>query len=368
MDRIYFRNLNGLRFFAAFAVIIHHIEQYKSIFQHESYFEIKLIKNLGNLGVQFFFVLSGFLITYLLIAEKNKKQKINYKNFVLRRVLRIWPVYFIVVIFSLFIAPKIELFNTSSTLLIYDSFYIKIALLIFFLPNILFRLFTPIALAAQTWSIGVEEQFYIIWPILIQKIKSLKKTLIYIMLAYILFKTFAFRISVIYPDLYLLTKISRITNDLSISSFILGALGSYIFINKISIIKIITNINTIRISFLLFILLLVLTSSESYYVVGIISIENEIFSLLFIIFILNLINTNKIRFSFENKTLLYLGKISYGLYMYHPLCIVLTFNCLESFELYNSMILYIISLNLTIALASISYHIIEEKFLKLKKY
>ena len=80
MNKIYFKNLNGLRFFAALAVIIHHVEQYKSIYGYENYWETNLIKNLGNLGVQFFFVLSGFLITFLLMKEKETTNKINYKK------------------------------------------------------------------------------------------------------------------------------------------------------------------------------------------------------------------------------------------------------------------------------------------------
>jgi len=69
-QKIYFPNLNGLRFIAAFLVIIHHIEQTKSIFKIENYWgAIPFIGIIGKLGVVLFFVLSGFLITYLLLEK-----------------------------------------------------------------------------------------------------------------------------------------------------------------------------------------------------------------------------------------------------------------------------------------------------------
>ncbi|RMG83594.1 MAG: hypothetical protein D6707_00790 [Bacteroidetes bacterium] len=67
MTKVYFPNLNGLRFIAAGMVIIHHIEQLKSIFGIENYWGVPFIRLVGKLGVVLFFVLSGFLITFLLL-------------------------------------------------------------------------------------------------------------------------------------------------------------------------------------------------------------------------------------------------------------------------------------------------------------
>ena len=366
MNKIYFKNLNGLRFFAALAVIIHHVEQYKSIYGYENYWETNLIKNLGNLGVQFFFVLSGFLITFLLMKEKETTNKINYKYFIRRRIYRIWPLYFIIVILSLFIAPNIDLLNLPSTNSIFDSFYTKLIFLCFFLPNVAFRAFTPISLASQTWSIGVEEQFYVIWPILIKKIRFLYQAFLFLFIGYLLIKFSVFKLSVQFPDI---SVASKIINDLSISGFIFGAIGANILMNNNqSILKVITNIYFLRITFLLFILLIFLTSSESYYFIGVISIENEIFCFLFAIFIVNLVANKNLYFSFEKKGLNYLGKISYGLYMYHPICIACTFNILKKTTIISTTFIYPFTIALTILLAGLSYHLIENKFLRLKKY
>ena len=69
MNRIYFPSLNGLRFIAAFLVIIHHVETFKSFLGLTNYRSLSFIYIIGELGVVLFFVLSGFLITYLLLTE-----------------------------------------------------------------------------------------------------------------------------------------------------------------------------------------------------------------------------------------------------------------------------------------------------------
>src|SRR5262245_59932952 len=97
-DRVYFPNLNGLRFIAALAVIIHHIEQQKADFCLPNSFGAAPIQLFGELGVVLFFVLSGFLLTYLLLEEEKTTATIGIRNFYIRRILRIWPLYFLIII------------------------------------------------------------------------------------------------------------------------------------------------------------------------------------------------------------------------------------------------------------------------------
>jgi peptidoglycan/LPS O-acetylase OafA/YrhL len=95
--RIYFENLNGLRFPCFLSVFLFHIFRVvsDSFEANPMFYFLKndLFGN-GNLGVNFFFVLSGFLITYLLIEEKILNKQISIPKFWLRRVLRIWPLFF----------------------------------------------------------------------------------------------------------------------------------------------------------------------------------------------------------------------------------------------------------------------------------
>ena len=91
---LHFKGLNALRFFAALFIIIYHTTggfhdtmspTYKLFFQN-------LV-----IGVDFFFLISGFLIIYLLLVEKQNTGSIHIGKFYLRRVLRIFPLYFLIV-------------------------------------------------------------------------------------------------------------------------------------------------------------------------------------------------------------------------------------------------------------------------------
>ena len=120
---IHFPNLTGLRFIAALVVLIHHVEQYRSIYGKTNYWNNSTIRLLGEEGVTLFFVLSGFLITYLLLAEKANVGTILIKQFYVRRILRIWPLYFLVVVLGFFILPKLHFLDVPGwTENIYDNF------------------------------------------------------------------------------------------------------------------------------------------------------------------------------------------------------------------------------------------------------
>ena len=101
--KIHFPNLDALRFFAFLSVFISHIAVFLSFtpvwFQPIK----KLFLIHGDLGVNFFFVLSGFLISYLLFTERTESGEVSLKGFYKRRILRIWPLYFIVLIIGIFI-------------------------------------------------------------------------------------------------------------------------------------------------------------------------------------------------------------------------------------------------------------------------
>lgn len=104
---IHLRGLNGLIAIASIAVLISHVSislkefgLNKSIFGINSNGSFKIYL-LGSHGVSIFFALSGFLITYLLLLEKEKTKNISIKDFYLRRILRIWPLYFAYLILAI---------------------------------------------------------------------------------------------------------------------------------------------------------------------------------------------------------------------------------------------------------------------------
>src|SRR5687768_571572 len=160
MDKIYFKGLNGVRFFAALMVIVAHVEAFKKFAQLPNIGDAKVIRHLGPQGVKIFFVLSGFLITYLLLSEMKVKGQIAVKKFYVRRILRIWPLYFLIAILGLFLLPQVfspDYFPQK----VYPHFAVKAILIFLMLPNVVYLVFGHIFSLGILWSIGTEEQFYL---------------------------------------------------------------------------------------------------------------------------------------------------------------------------------------------------------------
>ena len=155
-----FEGLNTLRFFAAFLVVMHHSEVIKLKNGIDNLEWLSLFRN-GNNAVTFFFVLSGFLITYLLLKECGKTGKIRVRNFYLKRVLRIWPLYFLLVAIGTVALPAaFSILNIDYAMpySLSQSWYYYV----FFLPGLV-TFFYGHHLLEPLWSIGVEEVFYLIW-------------------------------------------------------------------------------------------------------------------------------------------------------------------------------------------------------------
>ena len=153
----YIKEFDAIRALAVLLVIIHH-------WLPEKHFLNAYTPN-GVIGVTLFFVLSGFLITRILLEQKKKaesgniKKIIALKNFIARRSLRIFPIYFFLLM-VLYIIRNEEMLTNAAWYLTYTS-------------NILYykNQYFPGGLA-HTWSLGVEEQFYLFWPLLMLHINK----------------------------------------------------------------------------------------------------------------------------------------------------------------------------------------------------
>ena len=158
---IYFYNLDGFRTIAFLLVFLGH--SFILFDFGESTFITKclsIIFGKPGIGVHFFFVLSGFLISYLLLSEHSKYQKINLLAFYMRRILRIWPVYFVVILISILLSlidkPFYSLHNANFWML--ATFLTNFNLARYGISSL------PITVL---WSVAVEEQFYVVLPLLI---------------------------------------------------------------------------------------------------------------------------------------------------------------------------------------------------------
>lgn len=155
LGRQRFSSLDGLRFFCIFAVLWHHSPAFSALDNPP------VLLTRGFLGVDFFFVLSGFLITTLLLREAATQGRFSLKGFYWRRLLRIVPVYFflVTVVSAWFILGK----GQTQYAPLVPVYYL-------FLVNFLT---TSIPLLYPLWSLSVEEQYYLIWPLLLRVLPRL---------------------------------------------------------------------------------------------------------------------------------------------------------------------------------------------------
>jgi peptidoglycan/LPS O-acetylase OafA/YrhL len=155
----HFSGLNSLRFIAAVLVLLSHGEAIRTKRGLPGLAEFDVFNN-GSLAVSFFFVLSGFLICYLLFEEKETRGGVQVGAFYRRRALRILPLYSVLVTAGLLIIP-----STLPLLGIHYSLpyrapdvIVWYALLMPFVVNILYDVFV----IGPLWSIGIEEWFYLL--------------------------------------------------------------------------------------------------------------------------------------------------------------------------------------------------------------
>ena len=163
----YFENLDGLRFFCFLSVFLFHsfITDVPQIKTSPVYQFIKQdVFGNGFLGVNFFFVLSGFLITYLLIKEKKKNGQVHIGKFWIRRILRIWPLYFVCVFYGFVVFPYTKQIAGLTSHETADPWY-YIGLINNF-DYIKHGLPDAPGLGVL-WSVAIEEQFYFVWPIVL---------------------------------------------------------------------------------------------------------------------------------------------------------------------------------------------------------
>jgi peptidoglycan/LPS O-acetylase OafA/YrhL len=364
--RIYFKNLNALRFIAATLVIFHHIEQYKLWAKLPNLCGNTAIEAMGHKAVSFFFVLSGFLITYLLLAEDKQSGEINVKNFYIRRILRIWPLYYLIVVVCLFVLPNVFDLSLLGADFYHTNFGMVSVLLLLVLPNIV-RVFQPAVVGGnQLWSIGVEEQFYLAWPLLV---KFAIKRIIVFLLAFIWFKfalTLVLEAWVTFQDLTILRQITRLWVLLQVEQMAIGAIGAWaLFENKKPILAFIDHPATYAASIALICCLFILPVHHWWI--------NYAEAVVFMVLIMNLSTNPAIKLNMESKALNTLGNISYGIYMYHTICITVVLFGLRSFglELVNytvfNVLLYTLSTLMTIVVAYYSYELFEKRFLTFKE-
>ena len=342
-NRIYFPGLNALRFFAAYFVLLHHGETIRAKYGMPNLEEYSMFRN-GSLAVSFFFVLSGFLITYLLLDEINKTQNVSIKKFYIRRVLRIWPLYFLLVFVGLVLIPLFLKLIHYDYQMPYDTTTAGILFTLFlsFVVNSVYgsHLLEPL------WSIGVEEYFYLVWAPLF---KFFKNHVWAIIISVLGVKT----VILVFYDFnptgsatYLLIK--DVLTALKFELMAIGGMGAHwVFKNKIPVAHALIFKPSVQVIVLL---VLIVRLFFHQYCMDNQSIVYAFFfnmpiwgvyteGVLFLWLILNVSLNPRAFFKLTHPILDKLGEISYGIYMYQMLVIFGTVLIFKKMMLSSGLVL-----------------------------
>lgn len=340
----HYNELDGARAIAVIMVMFYHFFQDINT-SNETLLIIKKLSLFGKTGVSLFFVLSGFLITRILL--NTKKYNSYFKSFYIRRILRIFPLYYFFLILYYFILPLLpeRFFASFSEQIWYWVFLQNFALTFDWKsigPN-------------HYWSLSVEEHFYIFWPLIIYyfPVKKIKWGIISLCI------------------ISFFTRIILIKNNIEESQFTFArfdelAIGSFLAVLELEN-RLTKNLKKFLLAFAIFLLPLIFISlrngnsslfesSIKYLVLGLVygTFVGIIISLNAQNWFKNLLKTNFMRFT---------GKISFGLYVYHPICFMLI---IQYLKISNLALNFLLSFGFAYTISIFSYNLLEKKFLKLK--
>ncbi|MCB9446961.1 MAG: acyltransferase [Flavobacteriales bacterium] len=345
------QGFDTLRAVAALTVVIGHIAllSYPGSGTTDTTFQTPY----GHIAVVLFFVLSGFLITYLLLQEKETHGSIHIYKFYLRRIFRIWPVYYLVLL---------------SSYLLFDANYpgITIGLCLGIFPNIAHALDQQWPTSPQIWSIGVEEQFYLVWPWIItycSRRNLLRVSVAFVILYTLLPNIITFFQTYAVPDAARGNFFNRFFYSDKFNCMSLGGIMAYLHMYHMSFVQ-------RTLSKRLIILVMCIAGVLWYGGFYLPAFNDEFFATLFGIAILGIATHGKLGAKLETKPLVFLGRISYGIYMYHWIIILLMLQWMRNSDLPVSVFLPVMfgaGVGLTILVSWLSFQTMERFSLRLGK-
>jgi peptidoglycan/LPS O-acetylase OafA/YrhL len=346
-------NLTSLRLFLALFVVIFHIPQFCRN-QGFPFFDALPIFHKGSQAVYVFFSLSGFLIIRQLYLEKKTTNSVSLKRFFLRRILRIFPLYYLILVVGFFfyryLLPTLG-YDFENNYNLTEG----ILLSVFFLPNVFANLYHPGGIIEVLWSIGIEEQFYLfIAPIML--FMPNKKTVYFLIL-----------FTIIYFVVFFLDYFPALKR-FSMYFFYFSSSGVVsILILKYKSFRMFYNVKfyTVVITFIVYFATSIFETylSEMLY---------HLFSMVLFAVFISILSCKPVAI-LENKAIKYLGKISFGIYMFHAIVMQLVgfvfIKLVYKIDMSKTAIVlyfYLGVILITIFMAHLSYRYYETFFLNLK--
>jgi peptidoglycan/LPS O-acetylase OafA/YrhL len=350
-DRLSFYSpqLDGLRFAAALLVFIHHSPRLPLLGP---------LKIFGWIGVDLFLAISAFLLTRLLCLEWRSTGTISLRDFFIRRALRIWPLFFCY-------AGAMCIWALMKGNLEVETIFAWWLSFMTFSNNLLSATqgHSPIPYTAHLWTIALEEQAYIILPLVLLTflasrgtIKSLFLVALGMILLLILTRTAFVLVGAEHPFIWVL--------PLRADPFILGAVAA-----------IVTEGRTItKPRLVLFLGALLMASVVLFPAIdepGIFQVFGYTIIAVGCTAVVVAVQAPSLTASLLSWTpLRYLGKISFGIYIYHLFCIAIAHKVIDTTQIsganFENIVVSIVGFALTICVAAISYQVFEKPFLKVK--
>jgi peptidoglycan/LPS O-acetylase OafA/YrhL len=341
----YMPQLDALRAMAVLAVMAHHF------LPVDRYIPTDYI-TLGLFAVRLFFVLSGFLITGILLNYRSDEKRNALRRFYLRRVLRIFPIYYL----TLFIALALQVRSIQD-----GSFWHLTYLSNYVAP------FHPewMGPASHFWTLAVEEQFYFVWPFILLFVprKHLASTIIGTIVLAVVFRGFVLFV------LRMPIDVAGVFTFATLDSLGGGALLALFHYDE----RFRPHLPRLMTSFLVAGLTIVTACTVLYaYNIGFRILHTLLclgISLLFVVLIEKTARgfTGKAKSVMENPALIYVGKISYGLYVYHNFMLaIVLYYLLQRTTIPDYRLVAILATAATFSAAIVSWHLIERPLAQLK--
>lgn len=370
-QKVFFKNLDALRFIAFLFIFLGHaLDTDSDLIRNSDVYA--LVKNyvyiFGKTGFSFAFVLSSYINTWVILEERQNAGNFKPWLYYVRRAIRIWPLYFLVLFIGFVILPFVmELLNHPYQEVGNPWYFI------FFVGNffLIEHGWTHSPIISVLWSVSVEEQFYIFWPFLLILFRKHEKWLFVLLLIIFAITTvhyFGTDVNIWFHTLFLLGDIA------------LGALFAFISFNRNWGFNWLQNLsrNTIIGIYLLFVISLLFYHQvfDNPWLPGALNliIEKMFYAVIlsFFIFEQNFGENSFFKFG-KLKFITYLGVVSYGLFCFHEIGLLIGNQVLIRAELdadiWAFLILKpVIAFAVILPLSHLSWNYFEKPLLKLKEH
>jgi peptidoglycan/LPS O-acetylase OafA/YrhL len=311
--------------------------------------------------VHLFFVISGFLITTLLVREKGRTGRISLKNFYIRRTLRIFPAYYLTLglyLIACYVIPEVRAQGLENYLHNLPSF-------LTYTSNWFVNPWAPgMVVFVPAWSLATEEQFYLFWPWVLALSRNIR-TPIFVMSGLILGNEL---IKALYGYQFFFAGHSlpmTMLNSVS-TAICLGCLLALLFDNERGYSfasKVLGRAWSAPVFVALMIFVSVVPNEDFLYVGRMLLIVT---AMALAVGSLTISKRTVLSVALTNPVVRYIGMVSYGLYLYHSFGMNIAERLLGSLKSYPALY-FLAILAIDVAIATISYYIFERRFLNLKK-